>query len=238
LAYLEEYVLANAGVFAQAGVPAIMLQDQTREAGPAAPVTVAVVSALGRLVRATYPALHLGIIVQAHDVVAPLAIAHACGASFVRLKVFVGASMTMEGPKTGLGVAAQAARHALGRTDIAILADVFDRTSLPMVDIAPTQGARWAEALGADGLILTGDSFADSLTRITNARAAGVRRPILIGGSVTDANVAEALAVADGAIVSTSLMREGAGPSDVLRWDAEKTQRFMDRVRAMEGRHG
>jgi predicted TIM-barrel enzyme len=196
------------------------------------------VSALGRLIRATYPTLRLGIIVQAHDVVAPLAIAHGCGASFVRLKVFVGASMTMEGPKTGLGVAAQAARHALGREDIAILADVFDRTSLPMVEIAPAQGARWAEALGADSLVLTGDSFSDSLQRIASARAAGVSRPILIGGSVTDANVAEALTVADGAIVSTSLMREGAGPSDVLRWDAEKTQRFMDRVRGLEGRRG
>ena len=49
LAYLEDYVLANAAVFAGAGVPAVMLQDQTREPGPARLETVAVVSTLGRL---------------------------------------------------------------------------------------------------------------------------------------------------------------------------------------------
>jgi hypothetical protein len=238
MAFLEDYVVANARVFAQAGVPAIMIQDQTREPGPATPGTIAVVSALGRLVREAFPGLRLGIIVQAHDAEAPLAIAHGCGASFVRLTVFVAASMTMEGPKTGLGVAAAAARHALGREDIAILADVFDRTSLPMVDVSPEQGALWAERLGADGLVLTGDSFRDSLERIARARAAGVRRPLLIGGGVTQENVGEALAAADGAIVSTSLMRAGAGPADVLRWDLDKTRRFMDAVRAGEARHG
>lgn len=237
MAFLEDYVLANAGVFAQAGVPAVMIQDQTREVGPAAAGTVAVVSALGRLVRATYPDLRLGIIVQAHDAVAPLVIAHACGAGFVRLKVYVAASMTMEGPKTGLGVAAQAARDALGREDIAVLADVFDRTSLPMVDVSPVQGALWAERLGADGLVLTGDSFADSLDRIRSARAAGIRRPVVIGGGVTKDNVLQALDVADGAIVSTSLMRDGAGPADVLRWDADKTCRLMDRVRERGAGH-
>lgn len=236
LAYLEDYVLTNAGVFAAAGVPAVMLQDQTREPGPARPGTVAVVSTLGRLIRQAFPALRLGIIVQAHDAEAPLAIAHACGATFVRLKVFVAAAMTMEGPKSGLGVAAHAIRHELGREDITVFADVFDRTSVPMVDIAPAQAARWAEQLGADGLVLTGDSFADTLGRIHAARAAGVCRPILVGGSVTKDNVAEALQAADGAVVSTSLMLADADPTALLRWDADKARRLMDRVRALSAR--
>ena len=41
LAYLEDYVLANAAVFAKAGVPSLMLQDQTRQNGLASPATVA-----------------------------------------------------------------------------------------------------------------------------------------------------------------------------------------------------
>ena len=41
------------------------------------------------------------------------------------------------------------------------------------------------------------------------------------------------MALADGAIVSTSLMRPEAGPGDVLRWDPDRTRRLMDGVRAL-----
>ncbi len=232
LAYLEDYVLANAAVFAKAGVPSLMLQDQTRQNGLASPATVALMAALGSLLRRTYPAIDLGIIIQAHDAVAPLAVAHAAGASYVRLKVFVGAAMTMEGAKSALAVEARSYRHELRRDDIAIFADVFDRTSVPMIDVPPHEAAQAAERLGADALILTGTTFADSLERVRKAKAAGVRRPVFVGGSVTQDNVAQTLDVADGAIVSTSLMRERPALSDLVRWDSDKTQRFMDVVRA------
>lgn len=232
MAFLENYVAVNAAVFADAGVPALMLQDQTREPGAATPATVARVAALARMLRAAHPGVRLGILVQAHDAVAPLAIAHAAGAEFVRLKVFVAASMTAEGPRHALAVTAVQARRAMGAGGVSILADVFDRTSVPMTAVPPAQAARWAEAQGADRLVLTGDSFADSLARVRDARAAGVRAPILVGGGVDETNVADALATADGAIVSTSLMRPGAAPDDLLRWDPDRTRRFMDRVRA------
>lgn len=241
MAYLEDYVLANAAVFAKAGVPSLMLQDQTRQNGPATPSTVALMAALGSLLRRTYPAIDLGIIIQAHDAVAPLAIAHACGASYVRLKVFVAAAMTMEGAKSALAVEARSYRHELRRDDIALFADVFDRTSVPMIDVSPDEAAQAAVRLGADALILTGATFADSLERVRKAKAAGIRRPVLVGGSVTKDNVAQALAVADGAIVSTSLMCDDPAATDLVRWDGDKTQRFMDAVRALapgRGRKG
>ena len=220
------------GVFADAGVTSLMLQDQTRQVGPATAATLSITAVLGRLVRREFPALDLGIIVQAHDAVAPLAIAHAAGASFVRLKVFVGAAMTMEGPRSGLAVEARTYRHDLRRDDIAILADVFDRTCVPMLDVPPEEAAQGAVKLGADGLILTGASFTDSMQRVEKAKAAGIRQPIFVGGGVTEKNVVDALAVADGVIVSTALMRDGADDKDVLRWDAGKTARFMERARA------
>lgn len=235
MSYLEDYVLANARVFAEAGVPALMLQDQTRQAGNADAVTTAVTAVLGRLIRKEFAAMELGIIVQAHDAQSPLAIAHAAGASFVRLKVFVGAAMTMEGPKNGLALAARSYRHDIRRDDIAILADVFDRTSVPMIDVPPEEAAQAAVKLGADGLILTGASFAESLDRVRKAKASGIRRPILIGGSVSEGNLIEALDVADGVVVSTSLMRDGASEGELLRWDADKARRFMDKVRKRPG---
>ena len=36
MAWLEDYVLTNARVFGEAGIPTVKLQDQTRETGPAA----------------------------------------------------------------------------------------------------------------------------------------------------------------------------------------------------------
>ena len=232
VAWLEDYALANARVFAEAGFPALMLQDQTRTHAEAAAVTIALVAAIGRTIRREFPAMALGIIVQAHDAVAPLSIAHAIGASFVRLKVFVGGSMTAEGPRTALAPVARAYRHEIHAEDVAILADVFDRTSVPMVDMPPERAALWAQSMGADGLVLTGASFADSLERIARAREAGVTRPVVLGGSVTADNVGVALGAADAVIVSTALMRKAHGPDDLLRWDPDLAQRFMDAARA------
>jgi uncharacterized protein len=231
MAYLEDYVLANAGVFADAGIPAIKLQDQTRCIGPASPLTIATMAALGRLLRKEYPQVTLGIILQAHDGEGPLVVARASGASFVRLKVFVGSVGGAEGPKYGLAVTARACRVAIGATDVAIHADVHDRTTIPSDGASLEQSAEWAVSMGADSLVLTGSSFADSLDRIRRVRAAGIKVPVLLGGGVTTANVTEALASADGVVVSTALMlKDGArlGP-DI--WDIDQCRRFMDAVR-------
>lgn len=233
MAWLEDYALANAGVFAAAGVPWIKLQDQTRTAGAAAPDTLSMMAALGRLIRAEFPELGLGIIIEAHDPAAALSVAHAAGASFVRLKVFVGGAMTAEGARQGLGAAAVAHRAQLGRPDIAILADIHDRTARPLSDETQPFAAQWAEKVGADGLIITGSDFPDTLTRIAAVRRTVKNRKLLIGGGVTEANIAEALSASDGVIVSTALMRKDAADDDLVRWDAERCRRFMDAARAV-----
>lgn len=232
MAWLEDYAVANARIFAEAGVPWMKLQDQTRTEGPAAPDTLAMTAAVARVLRAEVPEIGLGIIVEAHDPAAALSVAHAAGADFVRLKVFVGGAMTAQGPRHGLGAQAVAHRAALGRPDIAILADVHDRTAVPLSGESQPFAAEWAAKTGADGLIVTGASFPDTLARIAAVREAGLRRPILIGGGVTAANVGEALAAGDGVIVSTALMRRGAGEDDLVRWDADLCRRFMDAARA------
>ncbi len=53
---------------------------------------------------------------------------------------------------------------------------------------------------------------------------------MVLGGWVTEANVVEALAVADAAIVSTALMRKGTGDGDLLRWDASLARRFVEKA--------
>jgi hypothetical protein len=127
-------------------------------------------SALGRVARQECPHLHPGIIFQAHDPYAPLAVAHACGASFVRIKVFVGAMVKAEAVQNGCGVSARDYRHALGREDIKILADIHDRTGYPLAQVPIETAAEWADHTGADGLILTGLTDQESLDNLNSVR--------------------------------------------------------------------
>ena len=134
MAQLEDYLLSNAAVFAQAGIPSIMLQDQTKEPGPATPETLAIMGSLGRLLRTQYPQFQLGIIVQAHDHAAALAVAHAVGAAFVCIKVYVGGVMAADGPRDALGP---------GRASTAAISAARTSRSSPMCMTARTIPGPW-----------------------------------------------------------------------------------------------
>lgn len=232
VAWLEDYVLTNARVFAEAGLPWVKLQEATRTAHPIArPETLTLTASLGRLLRREFPELGLGIIIDAHDPSAAIAVAHAAGASFVRLKVFAGGAMTAQGPRYGLGAEALAFRAQIGADGVAVLADVHDRTAVSLTSESQPFAAQWCVKTGADGLIITGADFADSCARIDALRAHGITGPVLIGGSVTEADIAPALRAADGVIVSTALMRPDAQADDLLRWDRDASLRLMDAAR-------
>ena len=229
--WLEDYVLKNLAVFAEGGVPAVILQEETLNPGQSRPENIAVLSALARIARHEFPDLHLGIIVQAHDPLAPLAIAHASGASFVRIKVFVGAMLKAEGIQQGCGVEARDYRAMLGREDIQILADVHDRTGYPVTDEPIETAAEWAGHHGADGLILTGFTYDESLQYLDSVRKSGIRKPLLLGGGADESNVAEVLEHAQGVIVSSALKRKDIAPDDLVLWDLDSVKRFMDAAR-------
>ena len=90
-----------------------MIQDENLNTGAAYPETIAIMSAVGRLLKREFPALELGIIVQAHDPYAAIAIAQASGADFVRIKVFSGAMLKSEGVRNGIGIEAKNYRTML-----------------------------------------------------------------------------------------------------------------------------
>lgn len=238
MAWLEDYVLQNLAVFSEGGISAVLLQEETLNPAEARPESIAVLTALARIAHQERPELQLGIIIQAHDAIAPLAIAHASGASFVRIKVFVGAMLKAEGIQQGVGIAARDYRAMLGREDIKILADVHDRTGYPITAEPIEVAADWAVHGGADGLILTGFTHEESLHYIKTVRGAGISKPLLLGGGTDVTNVAEALQYADGVIVSTALKRTDANPGDMVLWNKEYVRRFMDAARGRpEGQH-
>ena len=228
MSWYEDFLLTNAAAFIDGGIKAIKIQDETRQEGMASARTIARMSALGRIFKKAHPDIALGIIVQAHDAIAPLAIADACGADFVRLKVFVGSSVNSEGQRNALSVQATAYRTEIGRPDLAIMADVHDRTSVALSRVDDATAAGWAQGAGADTIVLTGASFEDSCSKIETVRKAGVTRPLYIGGGIDDRNAKQALTVADGIVVSTALMRKGADKLDLLQWDVSAVRRLMD----------
>jgi uncharacterized protein len=229
--YLEDFVLQNMAVFVKGGIPAVILQEETLNTAQASAESIAVLSVLASKARAEYPQVQLGIIMQAHDGISPLAVAHASGASFVRLKVFVGAMLKSEGIEQGCGVAARNYREKIGREDIKILADVHDRTGLPMADIPIEIASEWAVRTGADGLILTGFSVEESIQYLKTVRESGITAPLIMGGGTTEDNVASVLKYANGVVVSSALKNSNPSPKDLVLWDIELVKRFMDRAR-------
>lgn len=228
MAWYEDFLLSNARRFVENGITAIKVQDETVLSGPADERIIARMASLGHAVRREFPSLTLGIIVQAHDPKAALAIADACGAHFVRLKIFAGAAINAEGVRQALGPDAVAYRDAIGRPDIKIFADVQDRTSVPLQNVPSEVAAGWTERLGADALVITGSDYQDTKERIARARTSGVKSPILIGGSVTKDNVQDALSVSNGVVVSSSLVRPGATRDAFDRWDPSRIRQFME----------
>ena len=231
IAQLEDYAVINCKTFVDNGIDTLYLQDENPSSGKASEESLTVMAALGRLLKRECPALKLGIIVEAHDGIAPIAIAHACGADFVRIKVFTGAMLKYPGVQEGCGIEAVRYRTAIGST-VAIFADVHDRTGLPLGNVPLGMAANWTSKVGADALILTGMTYAQSLEFVAEGRKAVKDKPILIGGSVTEANIKEVLQHADGAVVSTSLMLDKKPENSLLHWDATKIRRFMDLVRS------
>lgn len=229
---IRDYVLRNVETAVQAGVEGLYLQDLGDHpvAPHVLPHVVAGVAAVGAAVRAAYPDLYLGVCLMSHGAREPLAVAQAIEAQFVRLKVYVGAMVKAEGLLQGCAYEAVQYRAQIRAEDIAILADIYDRTGEPLGRMPLAEEARQAATFGrADGLVLTGRSFDDTETMIAEVRAAKLGVPLLIGGSVNANNVAHALSIADSVIVSTAFKPIGGWSRESLQadWDAGKVQAFM-----------
>jgi membrane complex biogenesis BtpA family protein len=161
-----DYALRNTERAVRAGVQALYIQDlgDYPWASTIQPQTVADLSVIGAALRGEFPELFLGICTMSHGAREPLAIAQAVGAQFVRLKVYIGAMVKAEGILQGCAHEAISYRSQIGAENIAILADVYDRTGEPLGRVSLKEAATQAAVFGrADGLILTGHSFEESL---------------------------------------------------------------------------
>ncbi len=154
------------------------------------------------------------------DPVASLAVARATGASFVR-EVFTGVYESDLGVmRPDLGAIA-AYRSGIGAESVAVFSNITPEFASPAAGRTVGQRARSAAFLGVDALLVSGAITGEptDLGQLREAKAAAPGVPVLANTGVTADTVAACLAVADGAIVGTSLKRDGItwNPVDPVR---------------------
>jgi membrane complex biogenesis BtpA family protein len=147
----------------------------------------------------------LGLNFLENDAEAMFAVAGACGIDFVRIKTFVGATVGHNGIDEAQCHTAIKARNAVHAHDVAILADIHDRTSTPLATAGFGDDVAAALTLGgADALVLTGRSHAETMQLLETARTRS-SLPLVVGGGVDAGNVHAIFDRSDAAIVSSVL---------------------------------
>ncbi len=239
---IERYACENASVFVAGGVDGLFVQDQTTPIDVEGHPSIAAYLALAaRAVRHAFPDLPIGIIANHHGARTPLAVAKAVDAQFVRLKVYVGAMLKAGGIEQGCALDALRYRAQLEAENIAIFADVFDRTGTPVGDASLEAASEWAVRWGrADALVLTGHDFASSLAMLDRIRSKKLGAPLFIGGGATTDNVRTALDHADGVIVSSALMRRDGSAEERRQrpWDQAAIRRFVAAAKGADTAEG
>lgn len=210
---LAAAAVAEARVYRDAGFHGLLIEnmhDRPYLAGEAGPETVAAMTAIGRAVRGDVD-LPLGVQVLAAANRQALAVALACGASFIRAEAFVYAHVADEGLLEACAGPLLRYRRAIGAEHVRIFADVKKKHAAHAItaDLDLAETARGAEFSLADGLVVTGVATgreADPADVAAVAQAVSI--PVLVGSGITPANLAR-FPEADGFIVGSAVKRDG-----------------------------
>ena len=215
---------AEAEMYAAAGFHGLILENTHDrpyvKAAAIGPEIVAAMSIVGAEIRRA-SALPLGIQVLAGANRAAIAVAHACGAAFVRVEGFVFAHVADEGLIESSAGDLLRYRRAIGADGVLVFADIKKKHSAHAitadVDIAET--AKAAEFFSVDGVIVSGmatGSPADPADVQAVSGVVGV--PTIIGSGITAANLASYRG-ADAFIIGSSVKSDGvwAGVLDAAR---------------------
>ncbi|WP_245885298.1 BtpA/SgcQ family protein [Kineococcus rhizosphaerae] len=208
----------------QAGFTHVMVQDASDmpQAVRVSAPTVAALSVVGAAVtEAVY--LPVGVVVGHNDGPSAVAVGHAIGARFVRVKVLTGVAIGPTGWIEGCAHEVAAVKRTLG-SDVEVWADVHEATSLPLAS-TPRWAAREAREFGrADALVVTRDSgVPDALAAIADLRDVVPGVPLLVGGRVGLGTIDATVAGADGAILGSAIKRSSAPDARV---DPDVAARF------------
>src|SRR5262245_25507364 len=160
VAEIVERAVAEARIYAAAGFHGIAIEnthDRPYLKGTVGPEIVAAMTAVGLEIRRTV-SLPLGVQVLAGANESALAVAHACGAAFVRVEGFVFAHVADEGLIESSAGRLLRYRRAIGAESVRVFADIKKKHSAHALtsDVSLTETAKAAEVFLADGVIVSG----------------------------------------------------------------------------------
>jgi membrane complex biogenesis BtpA family protein len=213
---IRESALRDAYALRDGGVHGLMIEnfgDVPFFPARVPAITVAHMTAIASEVR-TRVDLPLGINMLRNDGLSALAVAHACGAQFIRVNVLCGVRVADQGLLHGIAHELLRDRMTLpGGSDVKVLADVDVKHSAPLGvprDIADEVDDTIHRGL-ADALVVsgagTGKSTDAKKAKAVKSRAGNV--PVFVGSGVTASTVPGYASFADGFIVGTAFKRDG-----------------------------
>ena len=225
--------VADAQAYAEAGLHGLIVENHGDipflKPGDIGHETAAVMSVMAERVRLS-TGLPVGINVLANAAHVALAVAKASQAGFVRVNEWANAYVANEGFVEGPAGTATRYRSWLRASDVRVFADVHVKHGAHAIvaDRSIPELVRDAEFFDADVLIATGQRTGDVATteEIETIKTAAAL-PVVVGSGVDESNVADILSVADGAIIASSLKRDGVWWNEV---DRDRARSFMERV--------
>jgi hypothetical protein len=210
---LIETAVSEARIYHDVGFNGLMIEnmhDRPYLAGAVGPEVVAAMAAIGREVRREVT-LPLGVQVLAAANREALAVAVACGASFIRAEGWVFGHLADEGLLQASAGTVMRFRAAIGGAQVRVFADIKKKHASHAItaDLDIVETAKAAEFFLADAVIVTGtatgrETDAGEVTAVKQ----GVSIPVLVGSGVSAENLAR-FDAADGFIVGSSLKQGG-----------------------------
>lgn len=234
LSAIREHVLRDARTLKSGGVHGLMIENfgDAPFFPDAVPThTLTHMTAMALAVREQVD-LPLGINVLRNDAMSALAVAHAVGASYIRVNVLSGACLTDQGVITGKAAEITRYRQQIGATHVKIMADVRVKHAAPLAERPIEQEAEeLLQRAGADALIISGDGTGKPTDpqQAREIRQFIADAPIFIGSGVTPETLGPLAEYATGFIVGsyfkpggdTDLPVDPAGVETLMRaWQA------------------
>lgn len=219
VATIARIAVEEAQIYRDAGFHGILIEnthDRPYLKGNVGPEIVAAIAVAGAEIRKAVE-LPLGVQVLAGANESALAVAHACGASFIRVEGYVFAHVADEGLIESSAGSLLRYRRAMGADHIRIFADIKKKHSAHTItaDVNIVETAKAAEFFSVDGVIVSGlatgePADAAEVAAVTKA----VRVPTLVGSGISADNIG-AFADADGLIVGSSIKQDGRWSSPI-----------------------
>ena len=207
-----EQAVADAAILQETGWDAALVENFGDAPFYADDVPDITVAAMTRAVAEVRQAVTIPVGVNAlrNDAQAALAVAAACGVSFIRVNVLSGTMFTDQGIIEGKAAELSRLRRTLG-AEVEFWADVFVKHAVPPpgLEIGAAAKDLWERA-GADALIVSGPATGHPLNDqdIRQVRQALPQARLIAGSGVTPANIAALTPHIDGAIVGTALKQK------------------------------